>query len=57
MRTNKEIMKEVCDNALNLLKIAQREYIKNPNDKDWKSLYERAEKHYKSSLKSLKSFK
>lgn len=56
MKTNKQMMEEMSKNALNLFKIAQREYMKNPNDKDWKDLYQRSEKHYKSTIQSLKKF-
>ena len=57
MKSNYEMMKEVVYNSQKLLQIATREYVKNPNDKGWKDLYTRAEKHYKESIKSFNKFK
>jgi len=57
MKTLDQMMKEVVDNSQKLLAISTREYMKNPNDKGWKDLYIKANKHYKESLKSFKNFK
>lgn len=57
MKTLEQMMKEVVDNSKKLLQISTREYMKNPNDKGWQDLYKKSQKHYKESVKSLKTFK